>query len=274
MTRDNLVSVIVPTKNSAETLEACLNSIKNQTYKNIETIVVDNNSLDQTQKIAQSLADKVYIQGPERSAQRNFGVKKSQGKYLLILDSDMVLTEKVAEECVAQINKDEETKALVIPEVSVGEGFWAKCKALEKECYLGDETIEAARFFDRKTFFKFNGYDEEIHGGGEEWDLPLRIKKAGYKIGRINSLAKHLEGNLRLIETIKTKHYYAKTVSKYIKKHPEMARKQFKLIRPAFIRNWRKLAKDPLHTAGFIFMKFCEFGAGELGLVKSKLENR
>jgi glycosyltransferase involved in cell wall biosynthesis len=41
-----LVSVIVPTKNSSQFLEACLQSIKEQTYPHIELIVVDNNSTD------------------------------------------------------------------------------------------------------------------------------------------------------------------------------------------------------------------------------------
>jgi len=45
------VSVVIPAFNSEETLSACLNSIINQTYKNNEIIIVDNNSTDSTSKI-------------------------------------------------------------------------------------------------------------------------------------------------------------------------------------------------------------------------------
>ena len=60
-----LVSVIVPTKNSSKTLEACLRSIKEQSYKNIEIIVVDNNSIDDTKESAKKYTDKVFNFGPE-----------------------------------------------------------------------------------------------------------------------------------------------------------------------------------------------------------------
>lgn len=266
-----LVSIIIPTKNSRKTLERCLDSIKNQTYKNIELIVVDNNSTDKTKEIASRYTKRVYNKGPERSVQRNFGAKNADGEYLSFIDSDMELTPTVIEECVRKI-LETNSKAIIIPEISVGENFWAKCKALEKECYIGDETIEAARFFDKEIFFKFNGYDEEIAGGGEEWDLPFRIRKAGYKIARVNALIKHHEGNLRLLTSMRKKYYYAQTIGKYIKKHPDIAREQFTLLRPAFIRNWRKLARDPIHALGMIFMKVCEFGAGGVGYLKCKSE--
>jgi glycosyltransferase involved in cell wall biosynthesis len=72
-----LVSIIIPTKNSAEFLEQCLISIKNQSYKNIEIIVVDNFSKDSTREIAKRYGATIYLKGPERSAQRNYAAKKA-----------------------------------------------------------------------------------------------------------------------------------------------------------------------------------------------------
>ena len=77
---DNLVSIIIPTLNEEASLEICLKSIKKQTYKNLETIVVDNFSKDRTPEIAKKYTKLVFKKGNERSAQRNFGAKKAKGK--------------------------------------------------------------------------------------------------------------------------------------------------------------------------------------------------
>jgi len=55
----DLVSIIITTKNEEKNIENCLKSIKLQTYSNIEIIVVDNNSSDQTKEISQKYTDKV-----------------------------------------------------------------------------------------------------------------------------------------------------------------------------------------------------------------------
>ena len=75
------VSVIVTTKNEEIHIANCLNAIKDQSYPQdlIEIVVVDNSSTDKTEEIAKKYTDKVYNFGPERSAQRNFGVKQSGG---------------------------------------------------------------------------------------------------------------------------------------------------------------------------------------------------
>ena len=80
--KDCLISVIITTKNSSRTIKRCLKSIKNQSYENIELIVVDNNSIDNTKEIAYKFTNKVFNFSPERSAQRNFGSKKANGKSL------------------------------------------------------------------------------------------------------------------------------------------------------------------------------------------------
>ena len=71
---NRLVSVIVTTRNEERNIGNCLQSIRLQTYKPVEIIVVDNNSTDKTQEIARSFTDVVVNKGPERSAQRNHGI--------------------------------------------------------------------------------------------------------------------------------------------------------------------------------------------------------
>lgn len=265
-----LVSIVIPTYNSEKTIAKCLESIKNQTYKEIELIVVDNFSKDKTAEIARKYTDGVFLKGPERSSQRNFGARKSKGAYFFFIDADMELNPKVVEECVKEIKKDGKIRGIIIPEVSVGEGFWAKCKALERSCYIGDEIMEAARFFEKEIFIEMNGYDERIAGGGEEYDLPQRIKDAGYGIARILYQIIHHEGRLGLFGTMKKKFYYAQTVNFYRKKHPDLFAKQATIFRPAFFRKKERLFKYPILTLAMFFMKTCEFGAGGIGYLINK----
>jgi len=267
-----LVSIIVSTKNAAKTLETCLKSIKAQTYPSIELIVVDNNSKDKTPQIAKKYADQLLTKGPERSAQRNFGIQKSQGEYIAWFDADMQLTPKVIKECIREMEKDKKTKALVIPEKSVGTGFWADCKALEKKCYLGDRKIEAVRFVEKKAFNKVGKLSESFISG-EDWDITSRLRQADYKIGRIKSFVIHNEGNLKLTDTLKKKYYYATRSFPYIQRHIKSPSDIFLFVfRPAFIRNWRLLLSNPQHTTGLFFMKAGEFTVGAVGILVSKFK--
>ena len=69
-----LVSIIVTTKNEEKNIAYCLTSITEQTYSHLEVILVDNNSSDKTREIALEFTDKIFNKGPERSAQRNYGM--------------------------------------------------------------------------------------------------------------------------------------------------------------------------------------------------------
>src|SRR5882672_4445449 len=200
-----LVSIIVPTYKSAKTLTACLQSIKDQTYPAIEVIVVDNNSTDNTAEIARAFTKHVYIRGPERSAQRNYGVQVSKGKYVVIIDSDMELGPKVIEACVATTESSQQIGGVVIPEESFGEGFWAQCKRLERSFYVGVDWMEAARFYRKDLYQKLGGYNEKLVSG-EDWDLSQRIGKIS-TIGRVSEFIMHNEGRLRLGTTLKKKYY-------------------------------------------------------------------
>lgn len=267
-----LISIIITTKNEEAVLKDLLTSIFKQTYKNFEIILVDNFSTDKTVKIAKKYTNKIFKKGPERSTQRNFGVSKAKGEYVLIIDADMVLTRNVLKSSIKKITSEPKLEALVIPEKSFGDGYWAKCKAFERQFYLGDKDIEAARFFKKRIFEKFGGYDTKITGP-EDWDLPLRMKKAGAMIGRISEFILHNERKFSPWRSAKKKFYYALNSKEYLIRHPEMVFTQGNLFfRPAFYNNLDKLLKDPVVTLGFLTTRFLEMSAALIGITLSLIK--
>lgn len=271
--RNPKVSVLVHTRNSERTIGKHLESIANQSYKNIEIIFVDNNSTDQTLEIARKYTKFIYSYGPERSAQRNYGAKKSSGKYLFVPDSDMILSKDVVKACVDLMMKNSSLKAVIIPERSIGEGFWAKCKELERSYYEGVDWMEAARFFEKKIFDQMGGYDER-NTGTEDYDLPQRIRRrhGDKSIGRIKKYIYHDEGKLTLWRSIQKKFYYSKTLNVYERDNFLELYKQGNVLRRyiLFFSRPKKLLADPLVSLGMFFMKAGEFTAEGLAYVLTK----
>jgi glycosyltransferase involved in cell wall biosynthesis len=254
-----LVSVIVTTRNSARTLESCLTSVRRQDFVDVELVVVDNSSTDLTRAIAEPYCDVFTTKGPERSAQRNYGAELASGAYLVFIDSDMVLEEGVISEGV-QALEDPDVRGVVIPEISFGEGFWTRCKALERQCYAGDEDVEAARMFRRVDFVETGGFDVQLLGA-EDWDLSARIAGRS-NLPRTSSIIRHDEGRITLWDSYVKRRYYAPGYLRYFQKHRREALAQGNSIfRPAFFRHWRDLVRHPLLAAGMFVLKAVEFTA-------------
>ena len=267
-----LVSVIVTTRNNHQTLDACLASIMSQSYEPIELIVVDHDSSDGTKLIARYYTGLVYNHGSERSAQRNFGFGKVSGKYVAFIDPDMVLTRDVIRDCVDVTCYHADTAGVIIPEESFGKGFWAKCKRLERSFYIGNDWIEAARFFPTKVYKQLGGYDSRM-GSGEDWDLSARTRAHG-PIRRIHALIQRNEGRLKLTQTLKKKYYYAGLSHTYLRKQ-HISSKLTASIGPLqryklFLSQPKKLLRNPIRGLGLVFMKTCEYGSGALGYVFGK----
>ncbi len=271
-----IVSVIVTTRNNHETLDTCLSSIVNQIYQPIELIVVDRDSTDGTKMIARYYTEHVYNCGPERSAQRNFGVSKATGEFVVIIDSDMELTPHVIQDCVDTMYYRPQTKGVIIPEESFGVGFWSKCKNLERSFYIGNNSLEAARFFTKDTFERVGGYDLDMISG-EDWDLSARVRNLG-RIERITSYIRHNEGNLRLVRSLRKKYYYAGKARTYLQKNAVGSKltadagpvQRYKL----FFSKPRKLLSNPFVGAGMLLMKTCEFGSGAFGYLFASKKDR
>jgi len=271
MAEKPLVSVIIPTKNSETTIEKCLRSIRNQTYPNIEVIVVDNYSKDRTGEIAERWGAKIFQLDAERAEAKNFGLKKARGKYVCFIDSDMELTRSVMEECVSLMENDGRIGGIIIPEKSVGNSFWVKVRDFERSFYAGTE-IESARFFRKDLVEKVYGFDEDIIAF-EESALPQKIEKMGYNVKqRINAEILHHEENFSLWKWLKKKFYYGKTAFIYKKKFSESASKQ---ISPfyrfsIFLKNSRFYSK-PLLALGVILLKLLEYFSAGLGYLTNRV---
>ncbi len=99
----NLVSIIVPVYNTSKYLEKCLYSLINQTIKNIEIIVVNDGSTDNSLEIINKISKederiKVYSKkNGGLSSARNYGIEKSTGKYIGFVDSDDYVREDMYE---------------------------------------------------------------------------------------------------------------------------------------------------------------------------------
>lgn len=251
------VSIIIPTKNSEETIADCLKTISQQSYKKIETIIVDCCSKDKTKEIAENFTTNIIQTKAKRSEARNKGTLKANGEFILFIDSDMQLTPNVVSDCIDKINQGYD--AIIIPEVSFGRGYLAKCKALEKMCYIGDNSIEAPRFFRYNVFCKLGGYDTSLEAG-EDWDIKERTLLEGYRIGRVKSIIQHNEGKLNIIMTMRKKFYYGLTINLYKSKHRQVTNQQIGLLRVAILKN-KQVLKNPIHAIGLIILKTCELAA-------------
>jgi len=93
------ISIIIPTRNRSNYLKRAIESVLQQSYQNIEIIVVDDASTDDTEKVVRSFKDSriIYIKNRERQGPnfcRNVGLKKASGKYIAFLDDDDYYSDK------------------------------------------------------------------------------------------------------------------------------------------------------------------------------------
>ena len=102
-----LVSINVPTYNSEKTISETLKSIKAQSHKNIETIMIDSHSTDKTVEIAKKFGVKVVFYDGTLLGARDVGVRNSKGKYILLLDSDQILDSTTVERGVKMLESGE-----------------------------------------------------------------------------------------------------------------------------------------------------------------------
>lgn len=276
MKNDEVVSIVIPTKNSAEFLGSCLKNIRLQTFKKIEIIIVDSNSTDNVKEIADAYKCKFvnYIPNVEKGIfdaphKRNHGMAEAKGKYVYWLDADMTLPENLISEAVALCQNGAD--AVILPEDSFGVGIWAKAKQLERRCYWGDDTVESPRFYKKSVWEDIGGFDLSLGAGGDDIDLTQKLIEKNYKIKRTKNIVLHNEGNLQLKNLFKKRYMYGREMTGYLKKRPGSWIASYNPVKPSYIKNWRHFVKNPLIMLSFLFMRIVEYTGGLMGFLHSLL---
>jgi glycosyltransferase involved in cell wall biosynthesis len=235
---DRQVTIVVPTRNSERTIDRCLQSIRGQTLAST-VVVVDNGSTDRTRAIAEAGADAVLDMGPERSAQRNHGARSFPAEIVGFVDADMILQPTVVEEVVAALRSG--AGSVIVPERTVGSGFWVEVRAFERSFYDGSDAIEAARFFRWDVFDRTGGFDEQLTGP-EDWDLSESARQLA-PVVRTMAVIEHDEGTISYLDACRKKAYYAEGVRRYLAKRGVAALRQASrrpwLRQPRKLLNWR-----------------------------------
>ena len=110
---NELVSIIIPVYNVEKYIEKCIKSIMNQSYKNIEIIIVDDGSPDNSKYIIEELQNEdkriklISQKNSGVSIARNNGIKTASGKYIIFVDADDYLSSEYVEYMLSLITQDD-----------------------------------------------------------------------------------------------------------------------------------------------------------------------
>lgn len=185
------VSVVIPTYNRAHLISRAIKSVLDQTYKDLEIIVVDDGSTDNTEKIIKSFQDGRirYIQHNKNkgaSAARNTGIKASKGEYIAFQDSDDEwFPDKLEQQIKAFDNASpkvgviysgfyriEDDKKTYIP----GDNIVQKEGDIHNELLKGNFVGTPAVLIKKECFENIKYFDENIPAF-EDWELWIELSK-------------------------------------------------------------------------------------------------
>ena len=212
-----LVSVIIPTRNYAHYLPDAIASVRKQTHPNIELIIVDDESTDNTAEIAKALGVRyLYTKhvGPRNpSNAQNVGIRQSRGDFIVCLAADDMLEPNYIEECLQKFKPN--TGFVWTGRQEFGDSHLAQTpnlkSATRKFLFPDPGGALGAMMVRRAAYQKVGLYDLTMKGG-EDWDMAIRLKAAGYEGVPI----------LKLLHVCRIHGQCVGDVSTLIKKYPQI----------------------------------------------------
>ncbi len=247
------VSIVVAVKNGSRTLRRCLESIRLQTYPCELVVMIDSGTTDDTAEIAAQYTNHVLVVAASLQERRNYGAEILPSDIIGFIDADMILEPDVVLDAVLAIENG--AGAVVIPERSFGESYWARVRAYERSFYfeIPSPSVESPRFFVSSVFFTIGCFDSRLDSA-EDTAINVSLSHNDIVIGRTSSWINHDEGPLTYRNACKKKGLYAVGIAQVTAIHGMGALLAFVTNRP-WIRRPSLLLRQPCYGIGLLALK-------------------
>ena len=220
LSRTPIVSVLLPAFNANETIAEALDTIFAQTFSDLEIVVVDDGSTDETARTVATRAaldSRIELETIPHSGligALNRGLTRCRGQYIARFDADDRASSNRIEKQVAYLKTHEDIDAVgcqvrCFPRDQVAKGFriyesWINSlitpEDIAREIYIESPLVHPTVTIRRDILTEIGGYEE--HGWPEDYDLWLRLHTAGSKFAKIPEiLHEWREGENRLTRT-------------------------------------------------------------------------
>lgn len=193
----HLVSIIIPCYNQGLYINECIESITNQTYSNIEMIIVNDGSTDQhTNSILKDIENRqipklkiIWSENKGASEARNIGIRNSNGYYILPLDGDDKIEASYVEKAVNVLDGNEAVGIVYCKARMFGSknSIW-ELEEFSMDRILFSNSIFITAMYRRKDYDRTRGYNPNMIYGYEDWDFWLSMLELGVKVHRIDEV--------------------------------------------------------------------------------------
>ena len=194
------VSIIIPCYNQEKFISEAMESALNQTYKNVEIVVINDASKDNSSEVIQKYANQhtniIFLDEKENKGvvkSRNLAISKCSGDYILPLDGDDKIEPTFCEKAVKILDSDEEIRIVYSRTQFFGHmNKEFKLESFNPNRIMFNNCIPNTAMYRKSDFVSVGGYQDYMKDGWEDWDLWLSIlenapnkEKCAYRINEI-----------------------------------------------------------------------------------------
>lgn len=187
-----LFSVVIPCYNHAAFLPQTVESVLQSTYPDIEIIIVDDGSVDDSGRVAQELEKKhvsvryVHQENSGPSRARNNGIRQARGTYILPLDADDLISPHYIAEAVEVLQAKPDVKVVYCEAEKFGEksGRW-KLKPFSRSLLARDNMIFVSGIYRKTDWEACGGYSEDMTCVWEDWEFWIAMLKDGGQVVKL-----------------------------------------------------------------------------------------